>query len=108
MFPRWRHKLLRHCSRCTARRHISPIPLYHLSRLWAKNVLIKSKKNGFKLTKERSRRYSTQTITDANYADDIALLANAPAQATTLQHSLERAVAGIGLHVNAHKTIYAL
>ena len=34
------------------------------------------------------------------------LLANAPAQAETLLHSLERAAAGIGLHVNAHKTEY--
>ena len=38
-----------------------------------------------------------------NYANDIALLANAPAQTETLLHSLERAAAGIGLHVNAHK-----
>ena len=43
---------------------------------------------GFKLTKERSSRYPAKTITDADYADDIALLANAPAQAETLQHSL--------------------
>ena len=33
--PGWRHRLLRHCSRYTSRRHISPIPLYHLSRLHA-------------------------------------------------------------------------
>ena len=64
------------------------------------------KENGFKPTKERSRRYPTQTITDVDNADDIALLANTPAQAETLQHSLERAAAGIGLHVNAHKTEY--
>ena len=64
------------------------------------------KGNGFKLTKERSRRYPAQTITDADYADDVALLANTPAQAETLLHSLERAAAGIGLHVNAHKTEY--
>ena len=38
------------------------------------------------------------------YADDIAILANAPAQAETLLHNLERTAAGIGLHVNAHKT----
>ena len=50
--------------------------------------------------------YSAKTITDADYADDIALLANTPAQAETLQHSLEQAAAGIGLHVNAHKTEY--
>ena len=36
------------------------------------------KDNGFKLAKERSRRYPTQTITDASYADEIALLANTP------------------------------
>ena len=62
------------------------------------------KDSGFKLTKERSRRYQAQTTTDADYTDDIALLANTHAQAESLLHSLERAVAGIGLHVNAHKT----
>ena len=41
----------------------------------------KIKENGFKLTKERSRRYTAQTITDADYADDIALLANTLTQA---------------------------
>ena len=45
-------------------------------------------------------------ITDTDYADDIALLANITAQDETLRHSLERAAAGIGLHVNADKTEY--
>ena len=66
----------------------------------------KINENGFKLTKERSRRYSAKTINDADYADDTALLANAPAQAETRQHNLERAAADISLHVNAHKTEY--
>ena len=44
--------------------------------------------------------------TNAEYADNIAILANTPNQAETLLHSLERAAAGIGLHVNAHKTEY--
>ena len=66
----------------------------------------KMKDDSFKLTKERSRRYSAQTITDADYADKIALLANAPAQAETLLHSLARAAVGIGPHVNADKTEY--
>ena len=66
----------------------------------------KMKENGFKLTKERSRSFSAQTITDAEYADDIALLANAPAQAETLLYSLEWAAVGICLYVNAHKTEY--
>ena len=34
------------------------------------------KENGFKLAKERSRRYPAQTITDTGYTDDIVLLAN--------------------------------
>ena len=49
-------------------------------------------------------RYLAKTITD--YADDKAVVANTPYQAETLLHSLERAAAGIGLHVNAHKTEY--
>ena len=66
----------------------------------------KIRENGFELTKKRSRRYPTKTITDANCADDIALLANTPNQAETLLHSLEWAAAGIGLYVNAHETEY--
>ena len=62
------------------------------------------RENGFELTKKRSRRYPAKTITDTDYADNIALLANTSNQAKTLLHSLERAAAGIGLHVNAHKT----
>ena len=64
------------------------------------------RENGFELTKKRSRRYPTKTITDADYADDIALLVNTPNQAEMLLHSLEWTAAGIGLHVNAHKTEY--
>ena len=64
----------------------------------------KIRENGFELTKKRSRGYLAKTITDADYADDVALLANTPNQAETLLHSLERAASGIGLHVNVHKT----
>ena len=64
----------------------------------------KIRENSFVLKKKRSRRYPVKTITDTDYTDDIALLANTHNQAETLLHSLERATAGIGLHVNAHKT----
>ena len=66
----------------------------------------KIRENGFELTKKTSKRYPAKTITDADYTDDVALLANTPNQAETLLHSLERAAAGIGLHVNAQKTEY--
>ena len=45
---------------------------------------------------------------DADYANDIALLANTSAQAESLLHSLEQAAVGIGLHVKAHKNTCAL
>ena len=61
----------------------------------------KIKENCFELTKKKSRWYPTKTVTD--YA---VILANAPAHAKTLLHSLERVAAGIGLHINAHKTEY--
>ena len=66
----------------------------------------KIRENDFELTKKRSRSYPAKAITDADYADDITLLANTPNQAKTLLPSLERAAAGIDLHVNAHKTEY--
>ena len=71
-----------------------------------RTLIDKIRENGFELTKKRSRRYPTKTITDADYADDIVILANMPNQPEILLHSLERAAAGIGLHVNAHKTEY--
>ena len=66
----------------------------------------KIRDNGFELTKKRSRRYPATTITDADYADDITILANTLDQAETLLHSMERAATSIGLYVNAHKTEY--
>ena len=43
---------------------------------------------------------------DTDHTNDIVLLANTLAEAETQLHSLERAAAGIGLHVNADKTEY--
>ena len=64
------------------------------------------KENGFKMAKERGRRYPAQTITDADYTDNIAFQENTPALAETLLHSLERAAVGITLQVNADNTEY--
>ena len=87
-----------------------------LSLVYVRPTSLDIIKNGFRFLKKqeatdisqtlkkRNRRYPAKTITDADYADDIALLANTPNQAETLLHSLERAAVGIGLHVNAQKT----
>ena len=55
------------------------------------------------LKKPRSRRYPAKSITDADYADDLALLPNTPTQAESSLHNLEQAAGGIGLNVNASK-----
>ena len=68
----------------------------------------KIRENGFELTKKRSRRYPATTITNADYADDIAILANTPDQAKTLLHSLERAATSIGLIPILLINIYSL
>ena len=50
------------------------------------------KENGFTLKKKpRSRHYATETIKDADYADDTALLANTLALTESLVHCLEQA-----------------
>ena len=97
-------RLLWHGSRCATRRYISSIIICLDNVLRMSIDLMKD--NGFKLAKERSRRYLAQTIMDADYADDMALLANTPAQAETLLDCLERAAGGIGPHVNADKMEY--
>ena len=56
--------------------------------------------------RKKSWRYPAQTIMDVDYADDIVLQANTPAQAETLLHGLEWAAAGIGLHINTDKMEY--
>ena len=57
------------------------------------------KENGIKLAKERSRRCPAQTITDVDYADAIALLANTPTQAESLLHAWnEQQVASMPTH----------
>ena len=62
------------------------------------------KENSFILTKTKSRRYPTETITDVDYADYLALLVNTPIQAESLLHNLEQAAGGISFYVNANKT----
>ena len=101
-FTRWRHIVAGILQGDTLAPCLFIICLDYVLRI----SIDKIRENGFGLTKKRSKRYPAKTITEADYADDIALLANTPNQAETLLHSLERAAAGIGLHVNAHKTKY--
>ena len=78
------YRLLRHGNKCTL--YLFIICLDYVLRI----SIDKMKENDFKLTKQRSRMYPTQKITDIDYADDIALLENTPAKAETMLHSLRR------------------
>ena len=61
------------------------------------------KENNFML-KKASKYYPAGTIMDADYADDLGLLANRSGQGKYLMHSLEQAAGGTDVHVNAIKT----
>ena len=62
------------------------------------------KEKVFALKKTRSERYPVQTITDSDFYDDIALLANILTQIESLLHSLDQVGSGIDLHVIEDKT----
>ena len=53
--------------------------------------------------KTRSRWYPAETMTNANDADDLALLLNILAQVKSLRQSLKQAAIGIGLIINTNK-----
>ena len=61
------------------------------------------KENGFTLKRARSRCDTAETITDANYADDQAVLTNTALQAECQLHKLEQTARSIGLYVNSNK-----
>ena len=62
------------------------------------------RETGFTLKKTESRWYPAKTIIGTDYADDLALLTNSPAQAESLLYSLEQTAGDIGLYVNANRT----
>ena len=72
------------------------------------NVNRSKKENDFTLKRTRSRQYPTETLIDADYADDLVLLANIPDQTKSLMHSLEQAAGGIGSNMNADKTEFIM
>ena len=59
---------------------------------------------GFTLKKAQSRRYPAQMITDADYADDLAVLSDRITHAEALLRFVEKTAASVGLHLNASKT----
>ena len=59
---------------------------------------------GFNLDRKRSRRHNPNVITDLDFADDIALMAEELEQAQDFLHCVQENAAKIGLHLNSDKT----
>ena len=95
-----------HSSRNTTRRHTSRYLFINSLDYVLRTSIDKIKENGFKLIKERSRRY----LAKKNYRRRLRRWYSASGKCTwpnrDLLHSLERAAAGIGIHDNAYKTVY--
>ena len=66
----------------------------------------KEEEFGFTITPQKSRRVRAKTITDLDFADDIALLSNLIEQAKQLLLAVEKECNAVGLYINAKKTKY--
>ena len=61
---------------------------------------------GFTLEQRQSKRYPARTLTDTDFAGDIALLSDSIADAEVLLHKVESAAKEIRLTINSQKTEY--
>ena len=82
--------------------------LFIIALDYALREATKDKTTGFMLQERQSSRKPATYITDADFADDLALLSNDMVQAQTLLTRLETAAETIGLHLNIKKTEYML
>ena len=61
---------------------------------------------GLKIQPRRSSRHPVRHLTDADFADDLALISGTLANAQSLLTSLEKAANSVGLYLNESKTEY--
>ena len=97
-------KRLQYCHWSFGRRYTSTIYVYNcLDYSCATNVSRSYKRKSFHFKNDKSRLYPAETMTDADYADDLTLHASTPTPAESLWHSLEQTARGIGLYEKAQK-----
>ena len=70
------------------------------------SLVIDDETFGFTTTPARSRRYPVEKVTDADFADDLALLTDTLEDAQRMLTSLEQAARTVGLAMNESKTKY--
>ena len=58
------------------------------------------------MTPARNRRYPAEKVTDADFADDLALLSNTIDEAQQMLTSFEEAAGAVGLIMNESKIKY--
>ena len=68
-----------------------------------KKALYRNNDLGFTLIERRSKIYPVIKLTDADYADDIAILTDKTNEAMILLHKIEHAAKEIGLSINTGK-----
>ena len=69
-------------------------------------VCLEGKDFGLTLQQRRSSRHPAVKLTDADFADDLALLTDTTAEAQEFLLCLEEAAHSVGLHLNESKTKY--
>ena len=67
-------------------------------------VFSEHENSGFTISPARSRRVKAEKLTDADFADDITLLADSMNEAQAMLDSLETAALQVGLKMNDDKT----
>ena len=75
---RWRHRIFDIVAGVLQGDTLAPYLFIICLDYVLRTSIDKISENGFELTKKRSRRYPAKTITDADYADDLVILANTP------------------------------
>ena len=69
-----------------------------------RQTIVNDEDLGFQLSRRRSRRIAPKTITDLDFADDLALVSENELQAQEFLNKLETESNKIGLHLNDDKT----
>ena len=81
------------------------IHLFHICLDYVLREFIGLLKNGLTIKKKgKNRRYPAETITEADYKDEVSLVTHAPTQAESILHSREQAAGSISLYLNSNKT----
>ena len=100
---RWRNRLVWNHSGGIAGRHSCRTP--SLTKWWSRQTLkAHGNPTGFTVEPRKSKRHPPITVSDLDFADDIAFILGHIDEAQSLLLLVENSVANVGLHLNAVKS----